>query len=349
VAASVAAGSPTAAAAESAADEAEMRIQRGIQLRKSEDDMAALPEFQKAYELAPGPRAAGQLGLSEQALGLWDLAELHLTECLRATGDAWVEKHRQALEDALKTVRGHVGAVEIRGEPVGAEVHVNGRKVGELPLPRDGLVRVSEGDADIELRATGYERSIQKVRIRPYQVERLVVRLQKLDPVPSSSPATPPPEPFVPPPLPARPETPPPAPPPPPSPVAVSEHPPLWRRPLVGWLLAGGGVAVMGVGLGVALAGQSTIDDAVEQAKRANMTSDEPLYSDAARQADEGRSTRTVGRVLIGVGGAVVTSGVVLLITNWRRKDSSVGRLEPWLDTDRRALASGGLLWSGRW
>src|SRR6185369_1929594 len=82
-------------------DEAEKLIRHGVELRKARDDEAAVRAFQKAYDMIHSPRAAGQLGLVKQALGLWEEAERYVGEALRATTeDAWVTKNRAALDEA---------------------------------------------------------------------------------------------------------------------------------------------------------------------------------------------------------------------------------------------------------
>src|SRR5688500_10991836 len=44
-------------------------IRQGVALRRSGQDQAALPLFQKAHEIGHTPRTAAQLGLVEMALG----------------------------------------------------------------------------------------------------------------------------------------------------------------------------------------------------------------------------------------------------------------------------------------
>ena len=61
---------PALAAKPTAAD-AENYIKRGNELRRSGRDQQALPLFEKAYEVAPSPRTAAQLGLCEVVLGYW--------------------------------------------------------------------------------------------------------------------------------------------------------------------------------------------------------------------------------------------------------------------------------------
>ncbi len=168
---------PRPALADEAGSEAERLIRRGIELRKAHDDPGAVPLFQKAYDLVHSPRAAGQLGLAEQALGRWEEAEQHVREALHADGDAWVAKNHATLADALGLIEGHLARVEVIGGPEGAEVLVNGRTVGHLPLPE--AVAVSAGGVDIELQAPGYEPAQRTISVGAGQYQRVVLRLAK--------------------------------------------------------------------------------------------------------------------------------------------------------------------------
>jgi PEGA domain len=158
-------------------DDAEKLIRRGVQLRKAHDDEAAARAFQKAYDQVHSPRAAGQLGLAEQALGRWEDAERHVSEALRATEDAWVSKNQAALAGALGIIQGHLGRIEVTGDPEGAEVSINGRPAGKLPLA--DAVPVSAGEVDVDLRAPGYVPAQRTLTIVAGQYQRLVMHLAK--------------------------------------------------------------------------------------------------------------------------------------------------------------------------
>ena len=163
-----------------AAQEAEKLILHGIELRKVRDDEAAAREFQKAYKLFPTPRAAGQLGLAKQALGLWEEAEPFMAEAIRAAGrDHWVTKNRATLDEALGTIQKHLGRVEVIGDPQGAEVSINGRRVGTLPLPE--AVHVSAGQVDIDVHAAGYAPTQRTVTLIGGQYQRVVIHLGKVE------------------------------------------------------------------------------------------------------------------------------------------------------------------------
>jgi hypothetical protein len=175
--------STTAVVAAPAYDpEEEALIRRGIELRKALDDEAARAAFQKAYDLTHSPRAAAQLGLAEFALGRWEDADAHVGEAMRAPKDPFIAKHRGQLEGSLVTIKSHLARVDVVGEPVGAEVFVNGRAAGQLPL--SGPITVSAGQVDVELRAPGFKRASRTVALLAGQYQRMVMRLER----PSSAP-----------------------------------------------------------------------------------------------------------------------------------------------------------------
>ena len=177
---------PWALAAQDGTAEAEKLIRHGVELRRIHDDDAAQREFQKAYDLVHTPRAAGQLGLAEQALGRWEDAERHVSEAIHAPADPWVVKNRPALDQALNTIQAHLGRIEVIGDQNGAMVSVNAREVGRLPLAEP--VRVSAGQVDIQVSAPGYVPVQRTVTIVGGQYQKVVVHLAKEAPAPVPQP-----------------------------------------------------------------------------------------------------------------------------------------------------------------
>jgi len=129
----------------------EALIRQGIELRQAGQDVRAFPLFQKAYASERVPRTAGQLGLCELALGYWVEAEEHLGEALASSGNAWVDRNRDTLEQSLARAKDNVGSVSVVGGPAGAKVYLDTREVGALPL--DHPLRLNKGPHDIEVRA----------------------------------------------------------------------------------------------------------------------------------------------------------------------------------------------------
>jgi hypothetical protein len=273
----------TAAGAQEKADEL---ARQGIELRRRGDDTRALPLFQEAHRIAPTPRSAIQLGTVEQALGRWTDAEEHINVGLRSPEDPWIHKNRPVIDEALRTVKTHIASVEVTGDPVGAEVLVNGKKVGPLPLA--GAIRVNAGSVDVELSSAGYRRGFRTVNVPAGEYQTVVIRLEKGD-VPA-----------------------PPAPPPPPPPRAP------WQRWVALGAFAGGAIAA-----GVGTYGVITYDDRVssfnktceEGPQGAQKKSTHLPDAGCAQQQSDYQSARTMAIVGYSVAGALAATGVVLLLT----------------------------------
>src|SRR4249920_1256825 len=116
------------------AAEVEALIAKGNELRRAGTPGPALPYFQKAYELARTPRTTGQLGLAELAAGYPVEAEAHLATALQSPNDSSIMKYRKMLTDALAIARSQIGELIIDGSPAGAEILIDGRGKGVLPL-----------------------------------------------------------------------------------------------------------------------------------------------------------------------------------------------------------------------
>jgi hypothetical protein len=160
-----------------AADPAEVEalIRQGVDLRVKGRDHEAVGFFQRAYDLEQSPRTAGQLGLAEMAMGYWLAAERHLNESLASRGHPWVMKNRAQLELTVKEVRKNIGELEVTGTPVGAEVIVNGKTEGVLPL--GGPLRVAEGQAQLVVRAPGFQERLVPVTISGGKREQVAIVL----------------------------------------------------------------------------------------------------------------------------------------------------------------------------
>jgi hypothetical protein len=161
-----------------AADPAEVEalIGQGNDLRREGKEHQAFALFHKAHDLSPTPRTAAQLALVEMQLSYWLDAEKHLSEALAAPHDLWVDRNRQALETALQQVKASIGLLEVAGSPPGAQVKVNGRAVGRLPLPEP--IRLAEGPAVVEVSAPGFSSWTQSVNVAGEARKQLTVELR---------------------------------------------------------------------------------------------------------------------------------------------------------------------------
>jgi tetratricopeptide (TPR) repeat protein len=168
-----------------AAAEADALILQGLKLREQGQDAEALELFKRAQELAPTPRALAQRALAEQALGDWVQAEIHLREALAAADDPWIVQHRVALDGALAVIGDHLGYLQINGGLDGAELWLDGRLVGRLPLLAP--LRVVVGRPLLEVTVPGHYPVRREITIKAGSLSTESIELAK---VPAEPPAT---------------------------------------------------------------------------------------------------------------------------------------------------------------
>jgi len=191
-------GGVRGARAQSPADEAEALIRQGTELRHNGEDARALPYFEGAYHLSRNPRTAAQLGLVKMALGYCVDAEGLLDEALAVPEHPWIARNRAILEQTRANARKSVGEVTVAGSPAGAQVLVNGRPAGTMPLAAP--LRLDRGPAELQVRAPGYVPASRALTIAAGSRETVSITLSPVaapGAPPISSPATAPPVPAV--------------------------------------------------------------------------------------------------------------------------------------------------------
>jgi hypothetical protein len=123
----------------SAADESpavEALIQRGIQLRRTGDDEAALAVFLQAESEAPtSVRVLLHVVTAAQAAGKWLMAEEYMRRVNRDKEDPYYRRHRVSIEGVEAAINQRVGQFQALGAPEGAEIRLNGEPFGKLPMP----------------------------------------------------------------------------------------------------------------------------------------------------------------------------------------------------------------------
>lgn len=124
-------------------------------LRREAKDEAALAAFEEAVMLDPeSVRARVHLAAAHQALGHWLEADALLAELLQHAGDPYVQRHRATLLRAQEFVGRHLGTLLLAGQPEGAQVKLNGRVLGTLPLAQP--TRLELGSYQLEVALPGY-------------------------------------------------------------------------------------------------------------------------------------------------------------------------------------------------
>ena len=268
-----------------AATEADALISKGVELREKGRDDEALTVFRQALAKAPTPRARAQVGLAEQALGMWVVAEADLSAALANEDDAWITKNRSALEGALSVVRRRITTLEVRGAEH-AEVYIDGVKLGAGAGP----FRVEAGRRTLEVRAPGFQPTARMVELPPGGIARETVTLVAAPPSPD--PATAQPAVMT---------------------TADDRRPPSGDpgagQRLLGWAFVGTGAALLATG-GVGLVVRKGIIDDYNAACP-GLGVDQPASCDD--QVSSSRTWLTVS-ILTLVGGGVFAAGGVVLV-----------------------------------
>jgi hypothetical protein len=303
-------------AEDKARSEVDRIIDRGVELRESGKDAAALEEFRRAYELSHGGRALAQLALAEQALGQWIDAESHLKVALDSTTDRWVRANRQALEGALRAIQQRLGNLDLTVNVAGAQLRLNGADVGRMPLGQPA--RVVAGTVIVDLSADGYWPVQRSVLVPAGGVAResvLMARHEEQGGARSTVGATPSSGP------PARTAEPMSAPPPPASgSAALISSPPaveLRTEPRSRWWLwVTAGAAVAGVGGGVA--GLAIGEDHIQKYNsNACLSFNATRIQNCGGDLDTANTARGVATAsFIGAGALLATTAVLWLLAD---------------------------------
>jgi hypothetical protein len=170
--------------AQAEATDANALIDRGVERRRAGDDEGALALFTRAFEAGHSPRARAQMALVEQALGHFVDAEAHLIEALAARDDEWIARRRADLQLALEAIELRLGYLEVRGGIEGADVRVDGRSIGTLPI--ESPVRLAAGSYRMEVIARQHYPFARTITIVPEGTTRETVVLSRTPGPPGS-------------------------------------------------------------------------------------------------------------------------------------------------------------------
>jgi hypothetical protein len=150
---SAAIAAPVLPAIALAQDSADALIERGLALRARQRDADALLLFERAFAMQPTPRAQAQIALAQGALARWREADRNLRTALSANSDPWIAARRAILEDALATIDGNLGGVQVVGSAVGAGVQIAGEDAGTVPMSQPMFVE--PGRVQVQIRRPG--------------------------------------------------------------------------------------------------------------------------------------------------------------------------------------------------
>lgn len=169
------ASAPRAASAQEAPS-LEALIQEGIRLRREGDDEKALDVFRQAERLQPSSvRVLLHLATAAQAAGHWVDADTYIRRVFDYRDDPYYRRYQSDIAMVEQLIAARVGRFQVVGAPRGAEVRLNGRVVGHVPM--DEPHRLEAGNYQLEVVSNGHYALRRPQRIPGGVLTREVVEL----------------------------------------------------------------------------------------------------------------------------------------------------------------------------
>ncbi len=144
----------------------EAPIQQGIALRRAGNDEAALALFVELEQTNPDSvRVLLHITAAAQATGRWMMAYTYLQKAFAHKNEPYFIRYRSAIKSIDDATAQHIGQFRAVGEPVGAEVRLNGESVGTLPMAEPQAIEV--GQYVLEVTKPGFYPLRRTVSVAP--------------------------------------------------------------------------------------------------------------------------------------------------------------------------------------
>jgi hypothetical protein len=172
VAALTCASSTAALAAPPVREQARDKLAEGVRLLSAHDYARALVQFDGAYALFPSPKLHYNRGLALEGLGRQADAFVAFSRFVDESKDPSPDYLKHAQRE-LERLKGMIGFLEISTSPTGAEVRLDGERLGTTPL---SPVPTEAGKHEVTVSAPDFgPDSVQQVVVS--RGERLSVRV----------------------------------------------------------------------------------------------------------------------------------------------------------------------------
>jgi hypothetical protein len=217
--------SPSVALAGDAREDSRAAFRRGVQQLEANDYANARDSFALAYKLFPHPSILLNLGIARAHTGEWLDAEQDLIHFLADDGGAPANEIASA-HTQLAEVRKHLGSIRLRVTPSGAVARIDAHPVALIP-GKFVDVRAVTGSHALHVEAAGHEPIDRTLDVDNAQVAALDVAL-----VPSAKRG-----------------------------AERVDDGASSQRPMIGFVLIGGGVVLAGLGVASGIHAKSLADD----------------------------------------------------------------------------------------
>ena len=145
-------------------------LRKGNEAFREGDLVAAERAYREAYALRAGYDTAGSLGDALLKLGKHAEAAGYLDECVRTLPATAPEALRERMSRALEEARAQAGSLRITVNLAGADVLIDGKRVGKSPLRAELFVEPGERIVEVRLGDKTASESILVARASSQQV-----------------------------------------------------------------------------------------------------------------------------------------------------------------------------------
>jgi tetratricopeptide (TPR) repeat protein len=176
----------TSAKGDSSQAAASAHFQRGVELYRDGSLNAALVEFERAYTISPDYRLLYNLGQVHAQLGDYveatTLFQRYLTEGGKQLPDARVLSVRGDIEKLMT----RIATLRVDTNTPGAELFINGKKVGSLPLQQPILINA--GICEVRAAKPGHEGQTIQLKVAGGDQPKVFLTLTPLEGTASRGP-----------------------------------------------------------------------------------------------------------------------------------------------------------------
>lgn len=156
---------------------AKAEYEAGKILYQDGDHANALLKFQRAYDLSNDPRLLWNVAACEKNLRHYTRVLAAVEKYQKEGGALLTDQDRQDAEELTATVRTLVSTLRLTIDEPGAEVYVDGEKIGETPLAAAPLVDV--GTRKIRVVKPGFKDFEQVEQVAGATEVKITVKLEK--------------------------------------------------------------------------------------------------------------------------------------------------------------------------
>jgi len=167
--------------------EARQAFERAVQRMRRERWAEGEAELRRSLALHPTQVAAFDLGLCVKEQGRFAEAMAIFERFLVEFGDEASEERRAEVEHELEALRAMPGYARVLVDVDGAEIYVDGRKVGTSPLA--DAIELPGGGHDFEARLSGYPSARAQVDVRAHAETEVRLDLGEPEAPPDAGPS----------------------------------------------------------------------------------------------------------------------------------------------------------------